>query len=78
MHGPVNARPAPANLAASVQHWLAEEQVDTSYAAFVLQHLDAADATWRWCCGSNCDPCVQRLGRVVDRARAARAGDGPR
>lgn len=72
MHGPVNARPAPPDLAASVQQWLAEEQVDASYAAFVLQHLDAADATWRWCCGSNCDPCVQRLGRVVDRARAAR------
>ncbi len=49
--------------------WLAAEQVDSSYLAFVVRHLQAEDSTWRWCCGSNCDPCVQRLGRVVDQTR---------
>jgi hypothetical protein len=49
--------------------WLREENVDPSYVQFVVQHVGAPDETWRWCCGSNCDPCVQRLGRVVDRAR---------
>ncbi|MCK5942456.1 MAG: hypothetical protein KAI24_10835 [Planctomycetes bacterium] len=47
----------------------AAEGVDESYASFVAQHLDAADDTWRWCCSSNCDPCVSALGRAVDRAR---------
>lgn len=51
---------------------LATEQVDASYLSFVQRHLDADDAGWRWCCGSSCDPCVQRLGRVVDAARSLR------
>jgi len=63
-----------ADAAAKIAAWLAEEQLDASYAAFVARHVDADDATWRWCCGSHCDPCVQRLGRVVDRARAMIAG----
>ena len=49
----------------------AKEGLDDSYTSFVAQHLDAPDANWRWCCGSNCDPCVQQLGRAVDRARQA-------
>ncbi|MBL8733127.1 MAG: hypothetical protein JNN13_12220 [Planctomycetes bacterium] len=52
-----------------LQQLLQAEGVDASYAAFVLHHVHAPDADWRWCCGSNCDPCVQRLGRVVDAAR---------
>ncbi len=48
----------------------AKEGVDESYASFVAKHLDAADKTWRWCCSSNCDPCVTQLGRAVDPARA--------
>ena len=55
--------------AETIRQLLADEAVDDSYLAFVARHIDAADAGWRWCCGSNCDPCVQRLGRVVDRAR---------
>ena len=55
---------------ARIQRWLAEEGVDASYFAFVARHLDADDASWRWCCNSSCDPCVTRLARVVDRARA--------
>lgn len=47
-----------------------KEGLDPSYLAFVARHVDADDATWRWCCGSNCDPCVARLGRVVDAARS--------
>lgn len=63
----------PAELAARIRGWLADEGVDASYLAFVARHLDAPDETWRWCCHSHCDPCVTRLGRVVDRARAASA-----
>ena len=56
---------------AHVLRLLADEALDSSYLAFVARHLDLPDAAWRWCCGSQCDPCVQRLGRVVDRARQA-------
>ena len=49
----------------------AAEGVGESYASFVATHLDAADKSWRWCCSSNCDPCVTQLGRAVDRARRA-------
>ena len=52
---------------------LSAEGLDASYRAFVARHLTEPDATWRWCCGSSCDPCVTRLGRVVDGARAALA-----
>ncbi|MGC6488307.1 MAG: hypothetical protein ACON4Z_11725 [Planctomycetota bacterium] len=48
----------------------AAEGLDESYASFVARHLDLADATWRWCCSSSCDPCVNQLGRAVDRARS--------
>jgi len=47
-----------------------KQGLDESYASFVAQHLDAADDSWRWCCGSNCDPCVQQLARAVDQARS--------
>ena len=53
------------------------EGVDESYGTFVAQHLDVNDDRWRWCCSSNCDPCVERLGRVVDRARRALQMPGP-
>lgn len=36
----------------------------------VRARLDAADESWRSCCGGFCDPCVQTIGRAVDRARA--------
>lgn len=61
----------PADAKARIADWLTEEAVEASYVAFVARHLDTDDAAWRWCCGSHCDPCVQRLGRVVDRARQA-------
>lgn len=69
----------PAAAKAKIAGWLAEEAVDASYTAFVARHLDADDADWRWCCGSQCDPCVQRLGRVVDLARQllGRPGTAP-
>ena len=31
--------------------------------------LDERDG-WRVCCGSGCDPCMLRLGRIVDRIRS--------
>jgi len=61
--------PEPADFETAVCTMLRAESVDPSYLAFVRRHLHEPDATWRWCCGSNCDPCVERLGRVVDRAR---------
>jgi hypothetical protein len=67
----MSAPEPPATADAVIAGALAAEGVDASYAAFVARHLDASDASWRWCCGSACDPCVARLGRAVDRARAA-------
>ena len=55
----------------TVQESCRLEGVDQSYASFVASHLDIADNGWRWCCGSSCDPCVNALGRAVDRARRA-------
>lgn len=59
----------PAAAALRIRTLLASEAIDDSYLAFVARHVDADDSTWRWCCGSNCDPCVQGLGRVIDQAR---------
>lgn len=56
-------------IAESMQLHLARNGVDASYAAFVRQHLEVPDAKWRFCCSSMCDPCVQRLGAVVDAVR---------
>lgn len=66
----------PPATAARIERLLADESIDGSYLAFVARHVDADDATWRWCCGSNCDPCVARLGRIVDAARQL-LGTGP-
>ncbi len=73
MNGPAPDSP---EFAARVRELLAHERIDPSYLAFVQRHLAAPDATWRWCCGSSCDPCVERLGRVVDAARRL-AGPNP-
>lgn len=48
---------------------LEERGIDRSYAAFVAQHLRDFTDGWRWCCSSNCDPCVQGLAAVVDQVR---------
>ncbi|MBL8749920.1 MAG: hypothetical protein JNK78_12220 [Planctomycetes bacterium] len=69
----MDASSLPPHATATIAAMLTDERVDPSYAAFVVRHLDAPDEGWRWCCGSNCDPCVQRLGRVVDRVRTALA-----
>lgn len=61
----------PPDAIATIGACLAAEGVDGGYLAFVARHLDLPDAGWRWCCGSACDPCVERLARVVDRARRA-------
>ncbi|MFY9342968.1 MAG: hypothetical protein WAT39_10795 [Planctomycetota bacterium] len=60
-----------ADLTARIVGWLGDEGIDPSYVHFVVRHAIEPDATWRWCCGSHCDPCVTRLGRVVDRTRLA-------
>ena len=56
-------------LQARLAEVFAREGVDPVYLRFVLQHVDRPDVEWRSCCGSNCDPCVDRLGRLVDAAR---------
>ena len=48
---------------------LLQNDLDLGYMAFVIEHLRKPDASWRWCCGSSCDPCVEKLGRTVDAAR---------
>ncbi|HEX5050712.1 MAG TPA: hypothetical protein VFZ65_02970 [Planctomycetota bacterium] len=58
-----------ADATARIRALLAAERLDASYLAFVARHATEPDASWRWCCGSHCDPCVERLGRVVDAAR---------
>jgi hypothetical protein len=63
---------------ARIADWLRDENVDPSYVRFVELHVDQPDSAWRWCCGSNCDPCVVRLGCVIDRARQLpRSGNPP-
>lgn len=54
---------------ASIQRHLDQHGVDPSYQAFVRQHLQVPDVKWRFCCSSMCDPCVKRLGAVVDAVR---------
>jgi len=65
MHNPLDE----ARLDAAVARLLEAEHIDPSYLVFVRAHLRRSDATWRWCCGSHCDPCVEGLGRVVDAVR---------
>ncbi len=61
--------PEPGDFEPQVTALLVAERIDPSYLAFVRRHLAEPDANWRWCCGSNCDPCVDGLARVVDAAR---------
>jgi hypothetical protein len=56
-------------LQAEIARLLEAQHLDPSYAAFVRNHLDVPGDGWRWCCGSNCDPCVEELARVVDAVR---------
>ena len=36
---------------------------------FVTQYLHVDPIEWMSCCGSYCDPCVQTIGRAVERTR---------
>jgi hypothetical protein len=36
---------------------------------FVVMYLHRDPVEWLSCCGSYCDPCVQTIGRAVERAR---------
>jgi len=49
--------------------------IDPGCVQFAMQHLDKPDDEWRWCGGSNCDPCVETLGRLVDLGRKLRGHD---
>lgn len=63
-------------LLACIHAHLLRERIDASYHRFVLRHLRDRDDAWRYCCGSNCDPCAVRLAKVIDAVRAA-TGHGP-
>ena len=65
MSQPLDDRELDRRLAETFAH----EGVDPGYLRFVVDHLRRADDEWRWRCGSNCDPCVEQLGRLVDTAR---------
>ena len=69
---PIDERELERRLAEQFLH----EGIDTSYLRFVMEHIQRPDDGWRWCCGSNCDPCVEQLGRLVDSARRL-LGIGP-
>lgn len=56
-------------LDAALREHCTQSGIDPSCAQFAMQHIDKPDQDWRWCCGSNCDPCVETLGRLVDLAR---------
>jgi len=45
------------------------------YRGYVDAYLAREDQTWRMCCNSDCEPCVLKLGRVVDRVRQLLASD---
>ena len=65
--------PAAANdslIHAAIQRALQELHHDASWAGAVRRLFDAEDEQWRNCCGSQCDPCVEDLARVLERARA--------
>lgn len=36
---------------------------------FVVQYLYVDPVEWMSCCGSYCDPCVQTIGRAVQKTR---------
>ena len=42
----------------------------------VAYFLRRQDDSWRDCCGSGCEPCVQAIAVAVDTARALLAGGG--
>lgn len=65
-----------AALEAALKEHCVRDGVDPGCVQFALQHIDKPDDDWRWCCGSNCDPCVETLGRLVDLARQL-SGQGP-
>ena len=66
--------PPEPSLAEALRQACVRDGLDPGCVQFALQHLDAPDDDWRWCCGSNCDPCVQALGRLVDEGRRLRLG----
>ena len=57
-------------IGAAIQRALQELHHDASWAGAVRRLFDASDEQWRNCCGSQCDPCVEDLARVLERARA--------
>lgn len=53
-----------------VRRALAENQLKPGDRGNLLRFYQRTDDGWRNCCGSACDPCVDRLGRAVDQLRA--------
>ena len=73
---PVGNPPDDAALDDCVARALEAEGMHSGFLRIVRTYvLDRRDQ-WRVCCGSNCDPCMLQLGRVVDRVRLAMPGIG--
>ena len=54
---------------AAIEQAMRENMLDEVYRGYVDSYLARDDQTWRTCCNSDCEPCVLKLGRVVDRVR---------
>ncbi len=60
---------SPDDIDAIVDRALAEMGLDPTYRSSIRRLHDCGNDQWRNCCGSGCDPCVETLGRAVDRVR---------
>ncbi len=74
----MSADPAEDRLMARIAERLRAAGVDPVYGRLVRQYLLEPGDGWRWCCGSNCDPCSRTLARVVDGLRAEGAAGSAR
>jgi hypothetical protein len=53
---------------------VAEVGLDPAWRGNVLELHGRKSDNWRSCCGGACDPCVELLGRAVDRYRTILGG----
>jgi hypothetical protein len=65
--------PAAAALEADIQSALRDNVLSEEYAGLIHQLLEQPAEDWPRCCGSDCDPCVTALARVVLRVRRLQA-----
>ena len=64
-----SSKPEKVSLEEALDKALWENQLDPAYRDMVVDLLDTPADEWPRCCGSDCDPCVVTLSRVVTRVR---------